>query len=144
MFPAEAQTMSRANVIPREAIWALLSWSAVLLLMAALGEIYLRNSTPAAVALTFSEHNAAIQSAVGGDVHAQLNWIGSIHYEGDQSWASFSLQIEGARRHGSMDVTLQRQHDKWTVTTGRLVTDSGSVVQVSEATTRAPELCAAN
>ncbi len=136
--------MSRANIIPREAIWALMSWAVVLLVMVALGEIYLRNSTPAAVALTFSEHNAAIENAVGGDVHAQLNWIGSIHYEGDASWASFSLQIAGARRHGTMDVTLQRQHDKWSVTNGRLVTDSGSVLEISTATTRAPELCAAN
>ena len=98
--------MLRSISIPREALWAFGSWAIVLLITAALGEVYLRSSTPAAVALAFTERNAAVQGMVGGAVHAQLNWIGSIHYEGDASWATFRMEVSGARANATMDVDV--------------------------------------
>lgn len=134
--------MLRALGIPREAIWALGSWVVIFLITIALcvtflitialGELYLRNSTPAAVAMAFAEQNPAVQNTIGGAVNARLNWIGSIHYDGDASWAIFRLQLSGVHNHGTMDVTLQRRHGQWNVAKGHLVTDSGQAIEVSD------------
>ena len=124
--------MSRAISIPREGVWAFGSWMVVFLLTLALSELYLRNSTPAAVAMAFAEQNAAVQNTIGGVVDARLNWIGSIHYAGDASWATFRLQVSGALAHGAIDVTLQRLHGRWNVANGYLVTDSGQAVEISQ------------
>ncbi len=136
--------MLRSISIPREALWAFGSWAIVLLITAALGEVYLRSSTPAAVALAFTERNAAVQGMVGGAVHAQLNWIGSIHYEGDASWATFRMEVSGARANATMDVTLQQQAGQWNVANGRLVTDSGQIVQVPRMANRTDQARAEN
>ena len=80
-----------------------------------LGEVYMRSSTPATIALDFAEHNPAVQEAVGGVEHAQLNWIGNIHYDGNEGWASFEVQVTGARTNGTIDVMLQRQRRRWNV-----------------------------
>jgi hypothetical protein len=123
--------MSRAISIPREAIWAIGSWTIVFLLTIALGELYLRNSSPAAVAMAFVEQNSAVQNTIGGAMDARLNWIGSIHYNGDASWATFRVQLSGALTKGTMDVTLQRSHGHWNVASGHLVTASGQAVEIS-------------
>jgi hypothetical protein len=115
----------------------------IFVVMIFLGELYLRTSTPAAVALTFTEHNADVQTAVGGIEEARLGWVGNIHYAGNDGWASFAMHITGARTNGTMDITLQRQHGQWNVESGRLVTDSGHVIKVSE-TTKAAQVCAEN
>jgi len=119
-----------------EAKRAFQGWFVIFLMMIMLGEVYLRSSTPAAVALNFAEHNAVVQNAVGGVEHARLNWIGSIHYEGNDGWASFKMHLVGARTNGTIDLTLQRQSGEWNVASGRLVTDSGLVVKITEPATR--------
>jgi hypothetical protein len=107
-------------------------WIVIFLMMVMLGELYLRSSTPAAIALSFAEHDAVVQKAMGGVEHARLNWIGNIHYDGDEGWATFKMYVQGARSSGSMDVILQRQRGEWSVASGRLVTDSGEVVSIDE------------
>ncbi len=124
--------MLRRISIPREALWAFGSWAVVFLLTIALGELYLRNSTPAAVAMAFAEQNPAVQNTIGGAVDARLSWIGSIHYDGDASWATFRLQLSGALTNGTIDVALQHRHGQWNVANGRLVTISGQAVEISE------------
>ncbi len=136
--------MLRAISIPREGVWAFGSWVVVFLLTIALGELYLRNSIPAAVALAFAEQNAAVQNTIGGAVDARLNWIGSIHYDGDASWATFRLQLRGALTNGTMDVTLQRRRDQWNVAEGYLVTDSGQAVELSQAVPQIDQARAGN
>jgi hypothetical protein len=118
--------------ISQEAKRAFQGWFVIFLMMTMLGEVYLRSSTPAAVALNFAEHNAVVQDAVGGVEQARLNWIGNIHYDGNHGWASFKMHVIGARTNGTMDVTLQRQRGEWNVAQGRLVTDSGKVVRIDE------------
>jgi Cytochrome oxidase complex assembly protein 1 len=140
----EAPKMVRSISIPREALWAFGSWALIFLITIALGEVYLRSSTPAGVALAFTERNPVVQNAVGGAVHAQLNWIGSIHYEGDASWATFRMEVSGARANATMDVTLQQQGGRWNVANGRLVTDSGQIVHVAEVANRTDRARAEN
>jgi len=77
----------------------------------------------------------------GGIENARLGWIGNIHYAGNDGWASFAMHITGARTSRTMDITLQRQHGRWNVASGRLVTDSGHVIEVS-VTTKAVQGCA--
>ena len=101
-----------------------------------LGEVYLRSSTPAAVALDFAKHNPVVQNAVGGVEHARLNWIGNIHYEGNDGWASFKVHLSGARTNGTINLTLERQSGEWNVASGRLVTDSGRVIEITERANR--------
>ncbi len=124
--------MLRRIGISREALWAFGSWMVIFLLTVALSELYLRNSTPAAVAMAFAKQNTAVQNTVGGAVDARLNWIGSIHYEGDASWATFRLQLSGALTNGTFDVTVHRRHGQWNVANGHLVTTSGQAAEVSE------------
>jgi hypothetical protein len=143
-MPLEAPKILRSISIPREALWAFGSWAIVLLITAALGEVYLRSSTPAAVALAFTERNAAVQGMVGGAVHAQLNWIGSIHYEGDASWATFRMEVSGARANATMDLTLQRQAGQWNVANGRLIMDSGQIAQIPVMANRTDQARAEN
>lgn len=128
--------MWRSISMSSEAKRAFQGWFVIFLMMIMLGEVYLRSSTPAAVALNFAEHNAVVQNAVGGVEHARLNWIGSIHYEGNDGWASFKMHLVGARTNGTIDLTLQRQSGEWNVASGRLVTDSGLVVKITEPATR--------
>jgi hypothetical protein len=136
--------MLRAISISPEAKRAFQGWFVIFLMMIMLGEAYLRSSAPAAVALNFAEHNAAVQTAVGGVAHARLNWIGHIHYEGNDGWASFEVHVIGARTSGTMDVTLQRQRGHWNVASARLVTDSGRVVEVTESANRTDQARAVN
>jgi hypothetical protein len=136
--------MLRAISISPEAKRAFQGWFVIFLMMIMLGEVYMRSSTPAAVALNFAEHNAAVQNAVGGAAHAQLNWIGHIHYEGNEGWASFEMYVTGARTSGTMDITLQRQRGHWTVAGGQLVTDSGSVIKITEPANRTDQPRAVN
>jgi hypothetical protein len=42
------------------------------------------------------------------------------------------MHVMGARTNGTMDITLQRQRGEWNVASGRLVTDSGRVVKITE------------
>ena len=108
-------------------------WCVIFIMMIVLGELYLRSSTPAALALQFAEHNPVVQDAVGGVEHARLNWIGNIHYDGEQGWASFGVYLKGARAEGTVDVNLQRERGKWNVVSGRLITDDGRLVELGEA-----------
>jgi hypothetical protein len=107
-------------------------WVVIFLMMMMLGEVYLRSSTPAAIALDFVEHDAVVQKATGGVSYARLNWIGNIHYDGDEGWATFKMHVDGRRASGTMDVILERQRGAWNVASGRLVTDSGAVVSIDE------------
>lgn len=136
--------MLRAISISPEARHAFEGWVVIFLMMITLGELYLRSSTPAAVALNFAEHNAAVQSAVGGVEQARLNWIGHIHYDGNDGWASFKMHVIGARTNGTMDIMLQRQSGEWNVAGGQLVTDSGRIVKLAEPEKRADHPRAAN
>jgi hypothetical protein len=136
--------MLRSISISREARRAFQGWFVIFVVMVALGEFYLRSSTPAAVALNFAEHNAMVQDAVGGVEHARLNWIGHIHYDGNDGWASFEMQVIGARASGTMDVTLERRRGKWNVSNGQLVTDSGRVVKIADPSIRGDHARAAN
>jgi len=113
-------------------------------MMIVVGELYLRSSAPAALALNFAEHNAIVQDAVGGVEHARLNWIGNIHYDGNEGWASFKVDLTGARTNGTMDVTLERRRGKWNVASGQLVTDSGRVVTIAEPASRTEQARAMN
>ena len=126
------RAISRIVGVSPEVQRAFGGWVVIFLMMMMLGEIYLRSSTPAAVALNFAEHDAAVQQAMGGVKHARLNWIGNIHYDGDDGWATFKMHLTGARSRGTMDVLLQRQRGEWNVASGRLVTDSGEVVSIDE------------
>jgi hypothetical protein len=136
--------MLRAISISREASRAIGGWVVIFFLTIMLGEAYLRHSTPAALALNFTQHSAAVQNAVGGTVHARLKWIGHIHYDGDGGWASFAVQVSGARTNGTTDLTLRRQREQWNVLTGRLRTDSGRVIEVTEPLTKINQACAEN
>jgi hypothetical protein len=118
-----------------EAKRAFEGWFVIFLMMIMLGELYLRSSTPAAVAMQFAQHNAVVEDAVGNVEHAHLNWIGNIHYEGNDGWASFKLHLNGDRDNGTMDLTLQRQRGQWNVVAGRIVTDSGRAITIGENTT---------
>ncbi len=82
-----------------------------------------------------------VQESVGGIEDARLGWIGNIHYAGTDGWASFNLHVIGARANGTVDITMQRQLGKWTVTDAELVTDSGQVVKIAG---QPAELSAAN
>jgi hypothetical protein len=124
--------MSRSIRLSAEAKRAFQGWFVIFLMMLMLGELYMRSSTPAAVALQFAQHNAVVQDAVGNVEHARLNWIGNIHYEGNDGWASFKLHLKGDRANGTMDLTLQRQRGEWNVAAGRIVTDTGHVVTIGE------------
>ncbi len=130
-FQLGAQKMLRAISISPDAKRAFEGWFVVFLMVIMLGEVYMRSSTPATVALDFAEHNPAVQEAVGGVEHAQLNWIGNIHYHGNEGWASFEVQVTGARTNGTIDVMLQRQRRRWNVMSAQLVTDSGRVVSIT-------------
>jgi hypothetical protein len=143
-MPVEARKMSRYVGIPRQAMWAFGSWAVVFLLTIALGELYLHNSTPAAVAMAFAEQNPVVQDTIGGTVDARLNWIGSIHYDGDASWATFRLQVSGVLNNGTMDVTLQRRHSQWNVADGHLVTATGRVVEISDTAAHVDQARAGN
>jgi hypothetical protein len=112
-------------------------WFVIFLMMMMLGELYMRSSTPAAVAMQFAQHNAAVQGAIGSVEHARLSWIGNIHYDGTDGWASFKMKLTGARANGTMDLTLQRQRGEWNVAAGRIVTDRGQVVTIGEDTEHA-------
>ena len=135
--------MLRAIGIRVKALDAFPKLIVIFIAMAMLGEVYLRSSAPAAMALAFTEHNAAVQSAVGGVEDARLNWIGSIHYDGNDGWASLAMHVTGARTNGTIDVTLQRQHGEWKVSSGRLRTDSGRVIEIAESA-KPVQVCAAN
>jgi len=132
--------MLRAISISPDAKRAFEGWFVVFLMVIMLGEVYMRSSTPATVALDFAEHSAVVQEAVGGVEHAQLNWIGNIHYDGNDGWASFEMQVMGARTNGTIDITLQRQRGRWNVAGGRLVTDSGRVVRITSERTESISL----
>jgi hypothetical protein len=136
--------MLRSISIPQEARRAFQGLLIIFLVMAVGGELYLRSSTPAAVALNFAEHNAIVQDAVGGVEHARLNWIGHIHYDGRDGWASFEVHLIGARTNGTVDVTLQRRRGQWNVAAGQLVTDSGRVVTIADPSSRADQARAMN
>ena len=120
-----------------EAKRAYQGWFVIFLMMLMLGELYMRGSTPAAVAIQFAQHNAAVQEAIGNVEHARLNWIGNIHYDGSDGWASFKMHLKGDRANGTMDLTLQRQRGEWNVAAGRMVTDNGHVVTIGEDTEHA-------
>jgi len=123
-----------------EAKRAFEGWFVIFLMMIMLGELYMRSSTPAAVAMQFAQHNAVVQNAVGNVEHARLNWIGNIHYEGNDGWASFKVHLNGDRDNGTMDVTLERQRGQWNVVAGRITTDSGRAIAIGEnSTARADE-----
>ncbi|HVN27393.1 MAG TPA: cytochrome c oxidase assembly factor Coa1 family protein [Candidatus Binataceae bacterium] len=107
-------------------------WFVIFLMVVMLGELYMRSSTPAAVALQFAAHNAVVQDAVGNVEYVRLNWIGNIHYDGEEGWASFKVHVKGARAHGTVDVTLQRQHGAWNVASGRITTSQGRIVEIAD------------
>lgn len=142
-FPGGSE-MLRSISIPQEARRAFQGLLVIFIVMAVGGEFYLRSSTPAAVALNFAEHNAIVQDAVGGVEHARLNWIGHIHYDGADGWASFEVHLTGVRTNGTVDVTLQRRRGHWNVAAGQLVTDSGRVVTIADPNTRADQARAMN
>ena len=128
--------MLRSIRLSPEAKRAFQGWFVIFLMMLMLGELYMRSSTPAAVALQFAQHNAVVQDAIGNVEHARLNRIGNIHYDGSDGWASFKMHLKGDRANGTMDLTLQRQRGEWNVAAGRIVTDSGHVVDIGEGSTR--------
>jgi len=132
--------MLRSISISADARKAFQGWLVIFLMMVMLGELYLRTSTPAEVALQFAQHNAVVQDTVGGVEHARLNWIGNIHYDGSDGWAAFKVHLKGARANGTMDITLQRQRGAWNVASGRIVTDQGRIVEIGESTDRAISL----
>jgi len=124
--------MFRGFTISAEARRAYQGWFVIFLMMLMLGEVYMRSSTPAAIAMQFAQHNPVVQGAVGNVEHARLNWIGNIHYDGSDGWASFKMHLKGDRDNGTMDLTLQRQRGQWNVAGGRIVTESGHVVTIGE------------
>src|ERR1700682_5487797 len=97
------QMLSAKRVSP-ELKHAFEGWIVIFLMVIMLGEVYLRSSTAAAVALNFAQHNAVVQSTVGRVEHARLNWIGNIHYDGSDGWASFKMHVTGGRTNGTMDI----------------------------------------
>jgi hypothetical protein len=115
-------------------------WFVIFIMMIMLGEVYLRSSTPATVALQFALHNAAVQDAVGGVKYAHLNWIGNIHYDGEDGWASFKVHLKGARANGTMEVTLQRERGAWNVTGGSVETNDGRIVEIAPTTEKTASL----
>ncbi|HLI82259.1 MAG TPA: cytochrome c oxidase assembly factor Coa1 family protein [Candidatus Binataceae bacterium] len=129
--------MLRSIRLSPDAKRAFEGWFVIFLMMIMLGELYLRSSTPAAIAMQFAQHNAAVQDAIGNVEHARLNWIGNIHYDGTDGWASFKMHLTGARANGTMDLTLERQRGEWNVAAGRIVTDNGQVVTIGEDPERA-------
>jgi cytochrome oxidase complex assembly protein 1 len=131
--PVGVLNMLRSIRISPEVRKAFEGWFVIFVMMLMLGELYLRSSTPAAVALQFAKHNAAVQNAVGNVEGARLNWIGNIHYDGEDGWASFKVHLNGARANGTMDVTLERQRGEWNVAGGRIVTNQGRVVEIGDA-----------
>jgi hypothetical protein len=132
--------MLRSLRISPDARKAFEGWFVIFVMMIMLGELYMRQSTPAAVALQFAEHNAVVQETVGNVEHAHLNWIGNIHYDGEDGWASFKVHLKGARANGTMDVTLQRQRGEWNVAGGRIVTNQGQVVELKDSTEKTVSL----
>jgi hypothetical protein len=124
--------MLRAIRISQEARKAFQGWLVIFVLMIMLGEVYMRSSTPAAIALNFVQHNPVVQNAMGGVERTRLNWIGNIHYDGNEGWASFKMHVIGGHTNGTMDVTLQRERGQWNVISGTLVTDSGRIVTITE------------
>ena len=127
--------MLRIRTLSPELKRAFEGWLVIFLMIIMLGELYLRSSTPAAVAMQFAEHNAVVQSAVGNVKHAYLNWIGHIHYEGNAGWASFEVHLKGDRDNGTMDVMLERQRGRWNVVAGSITTDSGRAITIGDNTT---------
>jgi hypothetical protein len=119
----------------------LCGWTVFFLLCISIGELYVRTSTPAALAIQFVRHDPVVQESVGGIQEARLGWIGNIHYAGNNGWASFNLHVVGARTNGTVDITMQRQLGKWSVADAELVTDSGQVVKIAG---QPDELSAAN
>jgi hypothetical protein len=115
-------------------------WFVIFVVMIMLGELYLRSSTPASLALQFAQHNPVVQDAVGGVKHARLNWIGNIHYDGEDGWASFKVHLRGARADGTVEVTLQREHGAWNVTSGRVMTNDGRIVEIEPTTEKTASL----
>jgi hypothetical protein len=132
---AGALYMLRIRTLSPELKRAFEGWLVIFLMIIMLGELYLRSSTPAAVAMQFAEHNAVVQNAVGNVKHAYLNWIGHIHYEGNDGWASFEVNLKGDRDNGTMDVMLERQRGRWNVVSGRITTDSGRAITIGDNTT---------
>jgi len=104
----------------------------IFLMIIMLGELYMHSSTPAAVALQFARHNAAVHDVVGDVRHARLNWIGNIHYDGEEGWASFEVHLKGTRASGTMEVTLQRQRGRWNVVGGIITTNEGRIVDIGD------------
>jgi len=133
-LPVGVLKMLRSISISPDARKALEGWFVIFLMMIMLGELYMRQSTPAAIALQFAQHNPVVQDAVGNVEHARLNWMGNIHYDGEDGWASFKVHLKGARASGTMDVTLERQRGEWNVAGGRIVTNKGRVVEIGDST----------
>ena len=131
-FAGGVPYMFLSSALSPEAKRAFEGWFVIFMMMIMLGELYLRSSTPAAIAMQFAQHNAVVQDAVGNVQHAHLNWIGNIHYEGNDGWASFKLHLKGAREDGTMDITLQRQRGQWNVVGGSITTDSGRAIPIGE------------
>jgi hypothetical protein len=129
--------MLRSIKLSPDAKRAFEGWFVIFLMMIMLGELYMRSSTPAAVAMQFAQDSPTVQQVVGNVQHAHLNWIGNIHYNGNAGWASFKLHLTGDRANGTMDVIVQRQRGQWNVASGRIVTDSGQVVTIGEDSQRA-------
>ena len=130
MLIALRTTMARRTNMSADLRRGLCGWSVIFVLTVLLGEFYVRSSTPAALALSFAEHDPVVQSAVGGVETARLGLIGSIHYAGSGGWASFKMHIIGMRTNGTLDVSLERAMGKWTVASARMHTDAGQTVKI--------------
>ena len=127
---ALSATMIRRTKMSAELRRGLCGWSVIFVLTVLLGEFYVRSSTPAALALSFAEHDPIVQSAVGGVETAKLGLVGSIHYAGTGGWASFKMHIIGMRTNGTLEVSLERAMGKWSVAGARLITDAGKTVKI--------------
>ena len=138
--PHGVPKMLRFVRVSSDARKAFQGWFVIFVMMIMLGELYLRTSTPAAVALQFAQHNPAVQDAVGGVEYAHLNWIGNIHYDGEEGWASFKVHLKGERANGTMEITLQRERGTWNVTSGRVDTTDGRTVEIEPITEKTASL----
>ena len=125
------------NTVSNKVHYRIGGWVAIFVLTLMAGEVYLRDSAPAAAALQFVRHNQTVSQEVGGLRSARLGWIGNIHYRGQEGWASFNMEVVGSRTNGTVSVMLQRETGAWTVVDARMVTDSGEVVRIKDETAQA-------
>jgi hypothetical protein len=117
--------------MPNKFRYRLCGWTALFVIIVAVGELYLHHSAPYRAARTFIESSATVRQEIGA-VRSASGWEGTVHYSGSNGWASFRMNVRGSRADAVVDITMRCHGGSWSVDTGRLYVDSGPAVALTQ------------